>query len=146
MPKTHSHSYALTTHASKCHCWDACFCRGRGALSNGEQDFAFQTSPEASSPTHPWSVKDARFLGTPAASQPPTLTMNASAAAAPVGPGSASVSATAPAQPMAMSQPSPEANTAIPAAAPIPEGSGELFTPSPPPPSPTRTGLCTGHK
>ncbi|DBB18003.1 TPA: hypothetical protein ACH3X3_003000 [Trebouxia sp. C0006] len=80
--------------------------------SSGE-DFSFQA------PTHPWSVSNPRFLATPTASQPPTLTMHASAAAAPVGPGSASASSSIPpAQHMAMSQPASEANTAIPAIVP----------------------------
>ena len=126
-------------HASKRHRWSVRCCRSREADSNGEQDFAFQKSPEASSPIHPWSVKDPRYLGTPAASQPPTLTMDASAAAAPVGPGSASASAIAPAQPMAISQHSPEAHTAIPASAPILDSSGNMLTRPSPRPHPALT-------
>ena len=42
-------------------------------------------------PRHPWSVSNPRFLGIPAASQPPTSTMHASDAAAPVGHSSAQV-------------------------------------------------------
>ncbi|KAL0028584.1 hypothetical protein WJX79_003521 [Trebouxia sp. C0005] len=80
---------------------------------SSEEEFSFQA------PTHPWSVSNPRFLATPTASQPPTLTMHASAAAAPVGPGSASASSSIPpAQHMAMSQPASEANTAIPAIVP----------------------------
>ena len=91
--------------------------------SSGE-DFSFHA------PTHPWSVSNPRFLATPTASQPPTLTMHASAAAAPVGPGSASASSSIPpAQHMAMSQPASEANTAIPAIIPDAEDSGDLACP-----------------
>ncbi len=93
------------------------------ASSSGE-DFSFQA------PTHPWSVSNPRFLATPTASQPPTLTMHASAAAAPVGPGSASASSSIPpAQHMAMSQPASEANTAIPAIVPDAQDSGDLACP-----------------
>ena len=91
--------------------------------SSGE-DFSFQA------PTHPWSVSNPRFLATPTASQPPTLTMHASAAAAPVGPGSASASySIPPAQHMAMSQPASEANTAIPAIVPDAQDCGDLACP-----------------
>ena len=92
-------------------------------------------APEADSiqsdtPTHPWSVSNPRFLATPTASQPPTLTMHASAAAAHVGPGSASTSSSIPpSQHMAMSQPSPESNSAIPAVVPDSSDTGELIQP-----------------
>ena len=112
---------------------DRMMCRSdqNAVKASHDQHFTFQTSSGPSThqsseaPTHPWSVSNPRFLATPIASQPPTLTMHASAAAAPVGSGSAMPSAIPPAQHMALSHPSPEANTAIPAAVPTPPGPGQ---------------------
>lgn len=117
---------AASQRSVSCHRHSFCLCRGSSP------------GPEDEAPVHPWSVSNPRFLGTPAASQPTTLTMSAAAAAAPSGQASAAAdphltTGASPQLPqhMGIGQSPAELSTAIPALLPEPGDAGECVSEGP---------------